>query len=85
MDLLSAIRAAKELGEIAHDLASPELQAPWLTDERAFEKHFGFTCDQLMAILNYLSPEQLALYDRTLMVNPEAAVLWIAAMEELGP
>jgi hypothetical protein len=40
--------------------------------------------EEYALIVSHLSEEQHALLDATININPEAAVLWILSMEELG-
>jgi hypothetical protein len=82
MDLLSAIRAAREVRDVAHELARP--CHDWESDEGAFLRHFGVPIEDYAEIVSHLSPEQSQLLDATVAVNPEAAVLWVLAMEEVG-
>lgn len=53
----------------------------WATNEEAFEQHFGASYAYFTEILGHLSPEQNLRFERTMQVNPEAAILWILAME----
>jgi hypothetical protein len=77
MDLLGAIGTFRRaLGFFA---GSPG--EPWAADEEAFERHFGESYGYFVEVVQHLSPEQEAMLKRTLEVNPEAAVLWILAME----
>ncbi|HVP24127.1 MAG TPA: hypothetical protein VMS77_09485 [Conexivisphaerales archaeon] len=85
MDLLSVLRTAQGIGEAAKIFTPAELQATWITDKESFFRHFGVSPEAYAHVLELLSPEQLDLYERTLAVNPEAAVLWVLAMDEIGP
>ena len=81
MDLLGFLGAARHALEFiqpepGHDMAWPE-------DEAEFERHFGAPYEAFLEIVEHLSPDQKKLLDATLNVNPEAAVLWILAMEEV--
>jgi hypothetical protein len=80
VDLIRAIDAVRGVGDVARSLASPP-DAPWLSDEASFFKHFGVEYPAYVEFLALLSPDQLDLYERTMQVNPEAAVLWVLAME----
>jgi hypothetical protein len=87
MDLLGAIHST--VGA-AHDLRAlvrrSRSEAPdWLVDEEAFLRHFGVPHEAFEEIVHHLGDEQLRLLEETLAVNPEAAVLWILAMREVGP
>jgi hypothetical protein len=80
MDLLGFLGAAKQaLDYIRPD---PNHDVDWITDEKAFERHFGAPYEAFLEIVEHLSPDQKKLLDATVKVNPEAAVLWILAMEE---
>jgi hypothetical protein len=79
MDLLGFIGAAKKALE--YTKAIPGGEAPWLTDAIEFERHFGAPHEAFLEIVEHLSDEQRSLLEATLDVNPEAAVLWILAMD----
>lgn len=85
MDLLGLLHTAQGISETAKLLASPEHRADWTTDERAFFRHFGVSLEDYATVIELLSPEQVSLYEKTLAVNPEAAVLWVLAMDKIGP
>jgi hypothetical protein len=80
MDLLGFLGAAKR----ALDFIRPEPghDAGWANDENEFERHFGVPYEMFLEIVEHLSTDQKKLLDATADVNPEAAVLWILAMEE---
>ena len=81
MDLLGFIGAARHaLAFFGSGLGSEE---PWAADEEAFLKHFGAPYEYFVEIVRHLDQRQEALLHATLEVNPEAAVLWILAMEEV--
>lgn len=81
MDLLGILRTA---GAVVDFLGGgPGSDVPWATDEKAFLRHFGAPYEAYAEIVKRLSPEQEELLHQTLEVNPEAAVLWILAMEEV--
>lgn len=82
MDLLGIIEAADHAREVAR-LVRGEPTPAWATDEEAFLRHFGVPHEAFAEIVSHLSPEQSGLLGRTLEVNPEAAVLWVLAMEEV--
>lgn len=82
MDLLGAIQAAREVRNAAHQLVRQEHD--WETDEGSFLRHFGVPVEDYAEIVARLSDEQAQLLDATLAINPEAAVLWVLAMEEVG-
>ena len=79
MDLLGAIGTFRK----ALDLfaGTPGSGEPWAASEEAFEQHFGESYVYFGAVIQHLSPAQEEMLARTLEVNPEAAVLWILAME----
>jgi hypothetical protein len=81
MDLLSALKAAHHLGEAARELSQSSPPHPWETDEDAFLQHFGVPYEDFLEIAALLSTEQRELLQKTLEVNPEAAVLWILSMD----
>ncbi len=82
MDLLAAVRAARDLRD---SISGPRRSAyDWEHDEEAFHRHFGVPVEIYQEIVARLSDEQARLLEATLSVNPEAAVLWILAMEEAG-
>jgi hypothetical protein len=82
MDLLGALGT---LGK-ALDLfaGTPGSHEPWASSEEAFEQHFGESYEYFVAVAQHLSPAQEEMLAKTLEVNPEAAVLWILAMEPVG-
>jgi hypothetical protein len=81
VDLLGAIRAARDL----RDAVAPQvMQHAWEHDEEAFLIHFGVPFEAYQEIVEHLDERQCALLDATLRVNPEAAVLWVLAMEQIG-
>lgn len=57
---------------------------PWLHDEMSFFQHFGAPFEKYAEIASLLSPEQNEMLQKTLTVNPEAAVLWVLAMDLTG-
>jgi hypothetical protein len=81
MDLLHAIDAFKQILGAFTD--TPDAGELWAADEKAFEQHFGESYETFTEILSHLSPEQEERFEATMRVNPEAAVLWILAMEEV--
>jgi hypothetical protein len=77
MQLIGSIRKAMvKLFESSHGS-----QEPWETDELEFERHFGCPYEEFLLVLGHLSKDQYQLFERTVAVNPEAAVLWILAMD----
>jgi hypothetical protein len=81
MDLLGFIGAAQQALHYAK--STPGDSPLWLTDAIEFERHFGAPHEAFLEIVSHLSPDQYSLLEATLEVNPEAAVLWILAMEEM--
>lgn len=85
MDFLGALHST--IGA-AHDLRaimrrSGEGSPDWLSDEEAFLRHFGVPHEAFEEVVAHLDERQLRLLESTLEVNPEAAVLWILAMQEV--
>lgn len=83
MDLLGIMRAvehARELVRFARGEALPD----WASDEEAFLRYFGEPHEVYAEVVSRLTPEQAAVLDQTLAVNPEAAVMWVLSMEEVG-
>jgi hypothetical protein len=81
VDLLGALDASRGLREFVRRVGGP--RPDWANDPSAFERHFGVPIESYAEIVSHLSPEQEKLLLETLDVNPEAAVLWVLAMEEL--
>lgn len=80
MDLLRALEVARQARDLVRDAAAPD----WASDEEAFFRHFGVPHEAYEAIVAHLGPDQERMLGATLAVNPEAAVLWVLSMEELG-
>ena len=85
MDFLGALHST--IGA-AHDLRaimrrSGQGSADWLSDEESFLRHFGVPHEAFEEVVHHLDENQLRLLEATLEVNPEAAVLWILAMQEV--
>ena len=49
----------------------------WATDEVAFEEHFGASYEAFEEKVASLDQAHATLYERTLEVNPEAAITWV--------
>ena len=81
MDLLGFLGAAKHALDFIQP--SPGYKMAWFEDEEEFERHFGAPYEAFLEIVEHLSSDQKKLLDATVEVNPEAAVLWILAMEEV--
>jgi len=60
---------------------TPDSGEPWAADDAAFEVHFGASYSHFTGVLLHLDEEQEARFAETMEVNPEAAVLWVLAME----
>lgn len=84
MDLLGAWAAAGHLRRFAREVGSQRQPQPWEHDEESFLRHFGVPFEEYALVASHLTEEQHALLEATIEVNPEAAVLWILSMEELG-
>jgi hypothetical protein len=56
---------------------------PWARDEIAFEQHFGASYEEFATKVTLLGSDQHARYTATLKVNPEAAIVWVLAMNEV--
>jgi hypothetical protein len=82
VDLLGLIGTAKRALSLFS--GSPGSDQPWAASEAEFERHFGAPYEAFAEIVQHLNQEQEALLSATLEVNPEAAVLWILAMEEIN-
>lgn len=54
---------------------------PWARDEELFFEHFGAPYEEFALRLPMLSGDQHKRYEATLLVNPEAAVLWVLMMD----
>jgi hypothetical protein len=79
MDLIGALGTFEKVLDLF--AGSPAPHEPWAASEEAFGQHFGDSYEDFMALVGCLSPEQASLLEKTLEVNPEAAVLWVLAME----
>jgi hypothetical protein len=83
VDILGALTAAHHLRGLVSEVRRGP-QQDWEKDESAFLTHFGAPFDEYALIVSHMSDDQRALLEKTLAVNPEAAVLWVLAMEETG-
>jgi hypothetical protein len=81
MDLLGFLGAAHRALSFFGN--GPGSDQPWAASEQEFERHFGVPYEAFVEIVRHLDREQEQLLHATLEVNPEAAVLWILAMEEV--
>lgn len=50
---------------------------PWAADEGAFYEHFGYLYPDFAELVSALDQANNQLYEKTLEVNPEAAVAWV--------
>lgn len=50
---------------------------PWAEDPTVFRDHFGVPFDEFEERLSNLDRAHIDLYEKTLRVNPEAAVTWV--------
>lgn len=58
------------------------IDEPWARSEEAFAEHFGAHYAEFASRIPLLSGDQSRKYEDTLKVNPEAAILWVLAMNE---
>ncbi len=49
----------------------------WATDEDEFENHFGRSYEEFSERLTGLDRAHTELYEKTMEINPEAAVVWV--------
>jgi hypothetical protein len=54
----------------------------WLKSEEGFLLHFGCEFEDFNEVYELLSESQKQLFAKTVAINPEAAVLWVLAMDE---
>lgn len=80
LEIFEAAGHAREIYRLARGADPPD----WSRDEEAFLHHFGATAEEYQEIVDRLDPAQQRLLEATLEVNPEAAVLWVLAMEEVA-
>ena len=71
MQILDALKAAWSL------IKGGGVDEPWAGDEQAFEEHFGRTYEEFEQLLSELDQGNSQLYEKTLEINPEAAVVWV--------
>jgi hypothetical protein len=67
-----------------HQVLSSEAGPDWLSDEISFHRHFGVSYEEFAEVVSCLDLGQRDLLEHTFEVNPEAAVLWVLHMEEVG-
>ena len=70
MEVLDALRTAWEL------LGGGGREEPWAVDEQAFAEHFGIDYEVFANALARLDLAHRDMYEKTMRVNPEAAVTW---------
>jgi len=58
-------------------LGRSEVEEPWAQDEQSFEEHFGRSFQEFEERMTYLDRARGELYERTVEVNPEAAIAWV--------
>lgn len=56
---------------------SGHVKEAWASDEAAFEDHFHASYGDFQDRLSMLDSANTQLYEKTLEVNPEAAVTWV--------
>jgi hypothetical protein len=56
---------------------SGHVQEAWARDEAAFENHFHASYADFQERLSMLDTAHTQLYEKTLEVNPEAAITWV--------
>lgn len=71
--LLDALRSAWDF--VAGN--ETDVVEDWAEDEAAFEEHFQVTYADFDEKLHMLDRSQFELYEKTLKINPEAAVVWV--------
>ncbi len=79
MNLMKATSVLKEIASLFEN--GPDAGQPWAESEEAFMTHFGAPYEYLCEVVSHLDREQSEKFDATMEVNPEAAVLWVLAME----
>jgi len=72
--ILQAIKAAWEILAGREEVEHVE---DWAEDELAFEDHFDVPYHEYADKVSGLERADFDLYEKTLQVNPEAAVLWV--------
>lgn len=65
------------LGKALDFLGGGKANEPWMNDEQAFEERFGFPYEEFASRVSELDQAHNDLYEKTLEVNPEAAVTWV--------
>ena len=80
-DVVGVVRDVLALFEHAAGQEPGGSDEPWTRSEENFEAHFGRSYQELAHKITELSSDQATRYAATLKVNPEAAVLWVLAMD----
>jgi hypothetical protein len=70
------------LALFAHD-GEALVDEPWARDEVMFEEHFSASYEEFATKVTLLGSDQHVRYVATLKVNPEAAIVWVLAMNEV--
>ena len=70
------------LALFAHD-GEVLVDEPWARDEIMFEQHFGAPYEEFATKVTLLGSDQHVRYEATIKVNPEAAIVWVLAMNEI--
>ena len=63
------------------DAGEAAIDEPWARSDEAFHEHFGACYEDFASKIPLLSGDQGQKYEATLKINPEAAVLWVLAMD----
>lgn len=71
MDFLDSLRAAWKF------FGGNQVNELWATNEDAFEEHFSASYEEFETRLASLDQGRAQLYEKTLEVNPEAAITWV--------
>jgi hypothetical protein len=58
-------------------LRSKTTVAPWASSPEAFESYFQVNYEEFAQLVDNLDQARADLYEKTLEVNPEAAVTWV--------
>ena len=71
MEFLDSLRKALKFFKGGH------IEEGWATNEAAFEEHFHVSYADFQERVASLDFARTQLYEKTLEVNPEAAITWI--------
>lgn len=58
------------------------VEEPWAANEETFEEQFGISYEEFSRKVEELDEEQTTKYRSALEAHPEAAVLWVLALEK---